>query len=70
MSSDAFNQLVDMARPADSTLRSLVMQADAPSSIMRFVASDLNVAHCVRGVVLEDIVLLTGLAFCADNRVV
>ena len=70
MSSDAFNQLVDMAGPADSTLRSLVMQADAPSSIMRFVASDLNVARRVRGVVLEDIVLLVGLAFRADNRVV
>ena len=53
-----------------TSLRFLVMQANAPSSIMRFVASDSNVARCIRGVVLEIVGLLIRLTFRPVNCVV
>ena len=52
------------------SLRSLVMQADALLSIMRFIVSDSNVAHHVHGVVLEIVGLLIRLTFHADSCVV
>ena len=61
--------LIQQDLPTKS-LRSLVMQADALSSIMRFVASDSNVAHHIHGMVLEIVGLLIRLTFRPVNCVV
>ena len=52
------------------SLQLLVIQSDAPSSIMRFGASDSNVAHCIRGMALENLGLLIRLTFCPVKCVV